>query len=208
MSKRGLTGLTSMHSYSIDTSERKYVPLILAILAVFCAWVFNVLFNYYHIELSWWISTPSVMGFYGLFWVIFDQWIWKLSILHTIGFIKTPILLGEWTGVIKSSFNKSVEKNVSVSIKQSWTRINIFLKTNTSHSNSLAASIALSDKKSPLLSYQYQNDPGLEAVDTMQIHYGTTNLLISDNLLSMSGNYYSGRGRQSIGAINLEKNDI
>ncbi|MEX1014598.1 MAG: hypothetical protein WDZ80_05565 [Candidatus Paceibacterota bacterium] len=197
-----------MHSYSIDTSERKYVPLILAILAVFCAWVFNVLFNYYHIELSWWISTPSVMGFYGLFWVIFDQWIWKLSILHTIGFIKTPILLGEWTGVIKSSFNKSVEKNVSVSIKQSWTRINIFLKTNTSHSNSLAASIALSDKKSPLLSYQYQNDPGLEAVDTMQIHYGTTNLLISDNLLSMSGNYYSGRGRQSIGAINLEKNDI
>jgi hypothetical protein len=55
----------------------------------------------------------------------------------------------------------------------------------------------------PLLTYQYQNNPRVGTSDSRHIHYGTARFSIKGDLLD--GEYYSGRGRQNIGAVSLQR---
>ncbi len=117
--------------------------------------------------------------------------------------VKTPIINGEWEGVCVSSFNNNTPQNVTLSIKQTWTTIQIVLTAASSQSHSLAAAITIETPGGPMLSYQYQSDPRSGSHDGMHIHYGTTRLIIKENLLE--GEYYSGRDRQNTGTLSLKK---
>ena len=92
-----------MHPYSIETEERKIILLLLAAFSVMLAWIIYKILNNYEIVLSWWIESPSVLFFYGLLFIVFDSWLWKL--FRKIYFVKTPNLNGEWDGHIKTSFD-------------------------------------------------------------------------------------------------------
>ena len=92
-----------MHPYSIDTDERKYILLLLAVASVLLTWGFNNALSYYQISLWWWIESPSVLFFYGFLFIIFDRWGWK--IFRKLGLIKTPNINGVWSGHLKTSFD-------------------------------------------------------------------------------------------------------
>ena len=53
--------------------------------------------------------------------------------------------------------------------------------------------------------YTYRNTPKSDAEETMQMHIGTTSLLLSNNGNKLEGQYYSGRGRLNTGTISLTK---
>ncbi len=194
-----------MHPYSTDAIERKIIPLFIAGLAIICAWFLNLYLKRFNIILPWWIDAPSVLGFYGLLFSLFDQYLWRTGIFHKIGLIKTPILFGNWRGVLTSSFEPDTPKGANMKITQTWTKIEILLKTDSSKSHSLVASILLQSPGGPILNYQYLNDPIPNTPATMSMHYGTAKLNLMDNKLE--GDYYSGRGRQNIGILYLEKID-
>jgi len=82
-----------MHTYSINTEERKNILLFLAVVSIIFSWSFYKILGYYQFSLPWWIESPSVLFFYCLLFMIFDKWLWQY--LKKIKFVKTPNLNGE-----------------------------------------------------------------------------------------------------------------
>lgn len=191
-----------MHPYSIDTTERSVVPLFIAVAAILAAWGLSAILIAFNLGVPWWFDAPSVMGFYGLFYSLFNNYIWRWNFLRMIRFVRTPILDGEWRGSCVSSFNNTVQE-VALIIKQTWTSIQIVLTAPESQSRSLVAAISVESPEGAALTYQYQSDPRVGSNDGMHIHYGTNRLSIKGDLLE--GEYYSGRGRQNTGILSLSR---
>lgn len=191
-----------MHQYSIDTTERSTVPLFIAVAAILAAWGLSAALDAFGLTVPWWFDAPSVMGFYALFYSLFDNYIWRWSFLRLIRVVKAPIIGGEWTGSCVSSFNNTTH-DVSLSIKQTWTTIQIVLTAPSSQSHSLVAAIVMETPGGPTLNYQYQSEPRSGSHEGMHIHYGTTRLSVKQDLLE--GEYYSGRDRQNTGTLSLQR---
>lgn len=198
-----------MHPYATDSSETKTVPLYLAALSVVAAYVLHVILEKYKIEVPWWIDAPSVVGFYGLLYTAFDKWLWKTGIVRALGLVKLPDLNGVWTGHVASSFDAHAHKHeAQISIRQSWTRISVALKTDKSRSHSLIGGIITQNSAANVLNYEYANEPRADAKDTMHAHRGTARLVlgITDDMCVLEGDYYTGRDRQNYGSLYFEKN--
>ncbi len=194
-----------MHTYSIDTNERRNIMLILAVLSIVFSFGFYKTISYYKLSLPWWFESPSVLFFYGLFFVIFDKWLWKYFV--KVNLVKTPNLTGEWRGSLKSSFDEHAsEIKATLKIFQTWTTIKIVLTADQSLSYSESASIIISAPEGKYLIYQYINEPKPNAVGTMNIHRGTVRLIFDEKKNILEGEYYSGRGRQNFGVLNFKRN--
>ena len=88
--------------------------------------------------------------------------------------VTIPDLNGTWKGYLKSSYDQFTREYVAtLEIKQTWTKISLALNTKTSSSKSLIAAIVNHAVEKPLLTYQYANEPRVEAVQTMHVHRGT-----------------------------------
>ena len=192
-----------MYPYSLDIAERKTTSLFIAVAAILAAWLLNHALVAISWTVPWWFDPPSVMGFYGIFYTVFDRYIWSWRPFSFLRFSNIPVLAGEWSGTIISSFNDGTTIAAKLTIKQTWTDMQVALTTESSASHSLAVALAVKGAGGPTLTYQYQNDPRAGAVATMQIHYGTANLILEGNRLT--GEYYSGRGRQNIGELSFDR---
>lgn len=195
-----------MHPYATDSNERRLVPLILAITSLLLAWILNRSLVGLNLTFPWWIDAPSVLGFYGLFYVLFDKHVWQLSLLQRIRLIRVPNLNGDWKGFIASSFDThSTKHDARVNIRQSWTRIQITLETQNSRSNSLTASVITEDQKAIAISFEYVNEPKYDSEAGMQPHKGTSQLVLKPESATLEGQYYTGRGRQNFGVLSLAR---
>lgn len=196
----------NMHAYTTDSSERKFVPLYIAGASVLLAWTLNRVLGSTQFTIPWWIEAPSVIGFYGLLYTVFNKYLWKLRILRTIQVVKVPDLNGTWNGYVASSFDKHATKyDAALKIFQNWTRISIVLKTNYSKSSSLIAAIVAETPGGITLSYEYLNEPMPNAKNTMHTHRGTARLTIQSNGKALEGEYYTGRDRQNFGILRFER---
>ena len=195
-----------MHSFATDANESKFLPLYIAGVSVFAAWSLNKILGTMQFTISWWIDAPSVIGFYGLFYVIFNKYIWRWRILRTIGVVKIPDLNGTWNGYVTSSFDEHTKKyDATLRISQNWTQISIILETNYSKSRSIIAAIITEDPNSTVLNYEYLNEPKLDAKDTMHTHRGTARFTIQSNGKALEGEYYTGRDRLNFGILNFKR---
>jgi hypothetical protein len=190
------------HPYTTDSDERKYVPFILAMLAVILSIVISFLLKAVRFELPTWVDGPSTMAIYGLLYAGFRKRFWRLGVLHRTGFVKVPTLHGQWNGYTHSSFDGN-EHEIAVQIIQDWTHMFITLNGAHSQSRSVVGSILVCDRV--VLGYEFQNEPSPRARDTMHAHRGYARLELSTDGNVLSGDYYSGRDRQTIGSMYLEK---
>jgi hypothetical protein len=195
-----------MHPYTTESIERKYVPLYIAAISLLAAWGLSKTLAILQIAPPWWFDAPSVMGFYGLFYNIFDRGLWKIPILRQIGLVKIPDLNGTWNGYVVSSFDAHATRHdASIEILQSWTRISITLRTENSKSHSLIATIITKNPGGMVLSYEYLNEPKANAKDTMHTHKGTAWLTLVNSGEIFEGEYYTGRDRQNYGSLHFER---
>jgi len=194
-----------MHPYATDSPERRQIPLALAVVSVVLALALSRL----PWRAPWWLDAPSVAAFYGFLYVWFDRHLWRAKWLRRIGLVSVPDLNGEWRGVILTSHDEDGrDHDVTVEIKQIWTRLCILLRADRSRSRSLVAAIHMDEPEGPALVYEYRNEPASGAVDSMHIHYGTARLTLDTTDDSLSGDYYTGRDRQTHGVIRLERKSV
>lgn len=194
------------HPYATDSNERKTVLFWLAIISVVICYVIYLYLDRKQVSLSYWVSAPSVFGVFGFLYIIFNEWLWKWSVLHKIGLVKVPAVSGKWVGHLKSSFDDyQSEIKITISIYQSWTDLLVVLETDASSSFSQSASVITSNPHCTTITYGYVNSPSLASLDTMHMHEGTTTLLLRKNSNSMKGTYYSGRDRNNVGDIIVTK---
>ncbi len=190
-----------MHGYSTDSSERKIVPLLLALLAIALAWASSKFLAIAHLSVPWWLDAPSSLAFYGALYALFDRYLWRNSLVHKLGLVRIPNLTGRWRGYLVTSFDgHATRHDLIIHIFQSWTQIVVYLTTRTSMSSSCTAVIQVDDPEGAVLVYQYQNQPLAYAMKTMHMHYGTAMLRISNDGC-LAGDYYAGRDRRTFGRI-------
>jgi len=195
-----------MHTYTTDSSERKFVPLYIAGASILLTWGLDRILALTKLIIPWWIDAPSVIGFYSLLYTFFDKRLWKLRILRTIGIVKVPDLNGVWNGYVVSSFDKHAkEDKATIKISQTWTRIIIVLETNHSKSISLIAGIVTEDSSGMILIYEYLNEPKPNAKHTMHVHRGTARATLKSEGKVLEGEYYTGRDRQNFGILRFER---
>ncbi|MGH9871342.1 MAG: hypothetical protein ACRD9S_02615 [Pyrinomonadaceae bacterium] len=190
------------HPYTTDSDERRYVPFVLAVFAVVLALGFSWLLRRISFELPAWFDGPSTMALYGLLYGAFRKRLWKLSVFHRVGFVKVPEVYGQWDGYTQSSFDGG-QHRAEVRIIQDWTHLLVTLKGEHSRSRSVVASLLICDTS--VLAYEFENEPFPSARETMHAHRGYARLELSADGRVLSGDYYSGRDRQTIGSIRLQK---
>jgi hypothetical protein len=194
-----------MHGYSTDSDERRVVPLLLACLAIFLAWLSSKALLAIHLSVPWWLDAPSSLAFYGALYALFDRYLWRNSLVSKLGLVRIPNLAGRWRGYLISSFDGHVKHHdLMINIFQSWTQITVFLTTATSMSRSSAAMIQVEDPEGVALIYQYQNQPLADAIGTMHMHYGTAMLRVSNDG-RLVGDYYAGRDRRTFGRLSCRR---
>lgn len=190
-----------MHPYATDSKERRTVIVILAAASILAAWILNKNFTF-----SWWVDTPAVFGFFGAFFLLFDNYLWKF--FRKIRVLNVPNLNGEWTGYLKSSHdNFQKELPATMVIRQTWTNMTVILRSDTSRSKSVIASLIIGAGDCPVLSYSYRSEPKPDAVTTMHMHDGTTRLFVESGEKKLSGEYYTGRDRKNFGEMHFAKSN-
>lgn len=197
-----------MHQYQTDDSTRSNLLLTAVLLSVALAYFFNLALEYFHLQLPWWFESPSILGFYGLIYWLYDKYLWKARWIQRIDWIKIPNISGSWGAEIRTShdgFSESVLAKVI--IRQTAFRISVSLETDASRSYSVQAALLKTDKVSEYeLTYNYINQPKADSVNTLNIHLGTAHLHIGDNLQRMDGDYYTNRDRKNFGRMIFTRN--
>jgi hypothetical protein len=189
-----------MHPYSTDSKEREFWPFLFAVLSIPLAWALHQFFGNLG-TYFWLLDAPSVFGFYGILYRVFDTWIWKIPVFRKFGI---PNLSGIWTGYVRSSFdNYATRHAIMVSNKQNWRSMIILLESDESASRSEVASIIVGNPDGPVLVYEYLNEPSPASTRGMQVHHGVARLVLTE-ANKLVGGYYSGRGRH-YGEIFLKK---
>ncbi len=203
-----------MHPYATDSEERQRVLLFVALISIGLAVGLHLILIGLGVNVPTYIDAPGVMGFYGLMYLSFDKWLWNKPItnfLRLVGWLQVPDLSGLWQGNLTSNRTGQTQVQdypVAIVIQQTWTHICVTLKTNTSESCSITASVLTSKPNGIVLTYQYMNEPKPGAVDTMHIHKGTVWLVLEEKpqkQMWLNGEYYSGRDRQNYGTLNVQR---
>jgi hypothetical protein len=196
----------TIHAYSSDHAERVRVIVFIGILSVLAAWLLHLLLGYIPLSIPWWIDMPSVLGFFALIRAVFDRSLWRSMLVRKTFGIFVPDLNGSWKGQLFSSYtDHSSPLDAELTIYQTWTSILISLETGTSISRSRAAAFVIDQPGRISLIYEYLCEPRPDATDTMHTHRGTAELHISSNGALLKGEYYTGRDRQTYGALNLQR---
>ena len=193
-----------MHPYVTDSDERIQVPVGIAFFSLLASWGVHIFFQAINYTPHWLIDVPAFAGFYGIFYKWFDNELWKVPLFRKIGLVKVPNIAGKWDGHLTSSFDDHQrEIKAAIEIKQTWTKLQITLETETSVSRSETASILTKIPDTALLSYEYVNEPKPHARSGMQIHRGTAKheYQVNNKYELFDGEYYNGRGRGNFGTL-------
>lgn len=198
-----------MHPYATDSDERKTIPLWLAAISIFTSWLLHTYFQTINFSPPWWSDIPSFVGFYEIFFRLFDKWLWKFGIFRKVGLIKTPNLNGEWAGhTISSHGNHEKQTKATIVVRQTWTEVRVKLATSTSISYSQTASIITNNPDCIVLSYDYINEPRPDAAKTMHSHRGMAmhEYVMDKEDETLDGSYFTGRDRKTFGALVFKRN--
>jgi len=194
----------NLHSYSSDTKDRYLIHIYLILMSIGIAYLVHLLKEPLQFDVPWWISFPGIFGVYGTLYHTYANWVWSNDVIRKILGTKTPVISGIYKGTLDSSYDKFKDKKaIEIRIIQRWDKISIRLNIDSSFSFSQSCSIFLHDNDRPIIVYSYLNEPKAGAVDTMSIHYGMCTLYIEDGKLS--GEFFTGRGRQTFGNIEVLK---
>ena len=182
----------------------------------FC-WVFGALLivSFIFIRLLWghigdysvshlWSDLSSSISITAIFAFAFERWLWKLPIFQR-WLVPFPSLAGEWQGTISYNWNNTDKsKDINLTIRQTFLRIQIIIETDESKSRSICGSFDIEKMRGRQhLIYSYLNEPNATVRDRSQIHYGTAMLEFNDTGDTLNGTYWT--DRKSVGDMNLKK---
>ncbi len=186
-----------MHPYTADAEERENIPKHLALPAIALAIAFGYLLQTLKIPIPWYVDTPAVVGFYGIAFWLFDNFLWRMKLGSISPFSKIPDIRGTWVGKIRSSF-QNTEVLVVVHIRQTWSKLSMELESDNSKSSTIMAALNIDDSS---LRYEYRNEP--RQYGNPPEHRGTGHLHILPDRKTVKGKYYTSEGSNNTGTIVL-----
>lgn len=135
---------------------------------------------------------------YGGLIFLYERWGWLwLSTIRNLN--------GTWVGSITTTHNGGTTVPCVMRVRQTWTRMYIELETEQSRSRTTMSALYEDQPGDVGLKYEYVSEPRNLAVPTMQTHRGVCTLAITSTYeaIYLRGDYFTGRGRNTLGEINL-----
>lgn len=190
-----------MHGYASDNFFRSpKVYFAFGVLAIAAASALRTL-----------VAMPQLAGhvdaaalsagvIYGGLTLLYERWGWRwLSTLKNLN--------GTWAGEITSSHNGGARVPCVMRVRQTWTRMAIELETEQSRSHTTMAALYEEQPGDIGLKYEYVCEPRNLAVQTMQTHRGVCTMTVATDAdgWRLSGDYFTGRGRETRGEITLRR---
>lgn len=193
-----------MHSYQIDVDKRNKPLWILMgvatlITTALSGWLNTLLA---HPAIKCFVPVPSAFLIFMIIYWIFDNCLWRWEPIRWFFGISEPNLSGTWKGKLKSNTHKK-EIDITLNIKQCWSKLSVTICFDKSVSSSFSAAI-LCSKSLPVLIYNYDNTPHDRESDTMTRHIGTTELTLI-NTKTLIGNYFNSGDRKTEGSISVTR---
>lgn len=201
-----------MHQYAINSAERKSLPFRLAMASIFLnsALAYVLSTNPDIAPYLKYLPALSAFGLYGIFYTLFDKYLWQWKWIRLLLGVKIPILKGEWQVVMSSSLSQfQSEFRGRISVEQTWSRILISFDGTDAFSNSHSAAVTVLSDTQITLTYVYQSEdrPGPESAD--HIFFGTCRVkgsVDSSGLVSdLEGSYFTEPSRKSWGRIRHQR---
>lgn len=200
-----------MHPYATDSKERVRVTAMLVILSMLASRAVTPLMHFP--DWTVWFFDVSAVGWFVVFFWITDRYLWKLPILHGPWLFEVPNLNGCWSGELHTSHDKFKKPlDCELTIKQTWTQMCVKFKahrrgSSTSTSVSKASSLLLDQDGETVLRYEYHNTPDAEQKDALDMHWGTTKVVVTQELATptLAGTYYTNRQPQTHGKFTLRR---
>jgi hypothetical protein len=194
--------MTEWHSYAHGGQRGAISLLVFVSLALAYGW--DRLQEHLALALPWWVDTPSVLGFYGIVYVLYDLKAWRwFRVLHGV-----PDLSGRYEVVLRTSHDgHTAEHPATLTIRQRWSKMVVRLETAQSTSVSNGGYLVEAPGEGCRLMYLYHNTPKPSAVGSMQQHDGTTELRFAEDGMTGRGSYYSGKGRSHHGELALTRRE-
>lgn len=192
-----------MHAYATEASDRRVVPVYLAVAAIALALALATALARLDLSVPWWLDAPAVIGFYGLLYRFFDAaaWRWRLG---PVRLSRIPVVAGTWRGEVTSAHDPTVAHTAELRIRQTWTSIQIEFIGERSRSCSTMATLNPPGSTGPGLAYEYLSEPRGLAPESMAIHRGVALLRLAANA-ELVGDYYTGRGRLTHGTMRFSR---
>ena len=199
----------SLHPYATDSDERDKIVPYVGVVSIATVFVIHVLLDHWGISVPWWLDMPSPIVLYFAMRRLLDVALWRSSFLRTLGLVSIPDLNGRWVGWLRSNATDGMKTPCEVVIRQTWTTIGIVLETATSRSANLVAGILVDSVYDAELQYDFLNEPKANAPGTMEKHRGsvTLNLEVMNGSATLTGDYFTGRGRSSHGELHLRREE-
>lgn len=189
-----------MHNYSItNTKIRTTAVALLAIVAAYLTILVNPIIE----QLPVVIQPLSPFAVFGVLFLIFNKWLWKVWPLSKL--LDIPNFNGTWKGSGHSTFpGREGNYDILIKIKQTFTQLIVDAEFGSSYSESFVANV---DNVNPLrakLVYSYLNKPDGNATKTQNEHLGTVELFCTKKN-NLTGNYFTNREPQTKGKLELKK---
>ncbi len=193
-----------MHSYASDAKDGYTALGILAVASLGCAYALGCMLDYFKVVVPWWVDAPSILGFYGLLFGIYNRaaWRWKILGWQLSG---VPDVGGTWYGEITSDYAGQTQCEGMIFIAQTWSKIAVCFENASSRSYSRMALLNVAPGVSEGLIYEYASDPANGAASTMHGHRGLSFLRLGQDGKTLTGEYFTGRDRGTSGKISLRR---
>ena len=174
-----------------DRIKKLIKPMIViaAIVFVICCLVKKpVIFDDYSAYIGYAIS------FVGILFVVYERVLWRY-----ISWNRPPILKNNYDGVISYVYkNQPSTKGIRISVKQTWTTIEITTKTDINASYTITGTI-VNERGVDVLYYTYVTEPSAIHQGENPIQYGTCRMVLNRKNEKIEGKYWT--SSQTIGDI-------
>ena len=200
------------HEYAVIGHSRaqvgRYLGTIAGALAAAAAVLAAAAFRWFaqigledHVpQLVLWPVTAGAV--FGIVHWIFNRVVWRWSIVRRL--LRIPDLNGCWvvTGTtMNAQPGNPTRWGGELTIRQSWEKIWVHLKTPTSVSRSKAAALLHEPGAGYCLMYAYRNEPGIG--QSLSPHVGYAELVFNEALNGADGEYFNSNGRVTYGRMSL-----
>ncbi|HID9486365.1 TPA: hypothetical protein ACXI1V_003027 [Pseudomonas aeruginosa] len=151
------------------------------------------------------LSLVGAGAVFAILYLLFNKYIWRLELVSNL--LKVPNLSGKWncSGTTLNDKGEAIYHwDGLVEICQTWDKIRVRLKTQTSGSYSIAAALTHDETEGFILLYNYKNEPKIGQPD-LRAHIGCASITFSKCLESGHGEYFNGYGRSNFGTMSLRR---
>ena len=199
-----------MHEYTYNGHPRDKIIYALAALSITISTFFTEVILPYantslNIKIAFTLSSATV---FGILYIVSCNWLWKTKLFSRV--FSYPDYSGEWE-CHGTSLNPTTRETYkwtgTITIKQTWTKILVSMRTESSTSHSLSISCGLSHFAGygHKLAYHYDNVPSPTNPELSR-HEGFCILSFQEDQREAEGNYFNNaRDRSTFGKMTLRR---